>query len=275
MTLEKCISDCSGYTYAGVFNTLCFCANTLGSTTVSSSNVCNNACPGNLNELCGGSKTVSRSVKAARQASNNILLSLYESTGASLVSVTPASQTFAYGMGITNAPAATHVVLSTTYIDICTKCEGGYTTQGYTTTILRCGCVANEVSTISMQAIETTSCDSNGNTATVTVTLPAAIAAASGTSPASATLASASAVTTETIAVTQTLANGAVTTSTVAAVVGANGVAVVGTGTGAYVAKTATATYAAYTGGAVAGKGAVGGSVVALVAAGGAALAML
>jgi hypothetical protein len=64
MTIEKCLSDCWMYQYAGVeYGRECWCGNTLntgGSTSlnVSDSN-CGFTCPGNNSEFCGSGSHLS------------------------------------------------------------------------------------------------------------------------------------------------------------------------------------------------------------------------
>ncbi|KAI9744151.1 MAG: hypothetical protein M1818_002303 [Claussenomyces sp. TS43310] len=284
MTLDLCTTQCSNSQFMGVFNTICFCADTIDSgTSIAAADglQCKNPCPGNLNELCGGSRSTSR--LAVRQASNGILLTVYENTNFALVSVPPASATFGYGMGGGAAVSAiTSIVLATSYVDVCDVCLGGYQSIMYTTTIAQCGCVANEhagllsygamssAPHVPMTAVETvcSSCGSNGAAATVTVTLPAAVVAIASVSSILATATVTGAVAgniVEEAAGVAAFANSTVCGGCAAA----TGVAGV-----AGVTVTTTGGLALFTGGG-AGAGSFSGSMLGLVVGGAAAMLML
>ncbi|KAI1177447.1 glycoside hydrolase family 16 protein [Nemania sp. FL0916] len=54
MNLEACVNGCEGRKYAGVFGETCYCADVLGGATAIANNMCDTACPGNPQQLCGG-----------------------------------------------------------------------------------------------------------------------------------------------------------------------------------------------------------------------------
>lgn len=58
MTLELCSQICNGQKYFGTqYGSQCFCSNVLAVNTASTN--CNMKCPGNLNQICGGSYALS------------------------------------------------------------------------------------------------------------------------------------------------------------------------------------------------------------------------
>ncbi|KAH8681270.1 concanavalin A-like lectin/glucanase domain-containing protein [Xylariales sp. PMI_506] len=54
MTNDLCISKCAGYQFAGVYKTTCYCAHEAGDVSGTDSARCNQPCPGNAKESCGG-----------------------------------------------------------------------------------------------------------------------------------------------------------------------------------------------------------------------------
>jgi hypothetical protein len=167
MDIATCTTACqtaeTPYAYAGIFNSLCFCSNTLGaSTELVSAGRCNNPCPGNPMQLCGGNAQpeLKRGLSdfAKRQASNLILLSVYvnpalvDDAGLTTAAPTaPASQTFGYGLG-GGAKVVVDVTISVVYNEVCTVCAGGVTTVTSLAAVPSCGCHANAVG-IDQQAV--------------------------------------------------------------------------------------------------------------------------
>ncbi|OAA39789.1 GPI anchored endo-1,3(4)-beta-glucanase [Beauveria brongniartii RCEF 3172] len=54
MNLNKCTELCRGKKYAGVFETACYCASELDADTRVSADACDEPCPGDSTQLCGG-----------------------------------------------------------------------------------------------------------------------------------------------------------------------------------------------------------------------------
>ncbi|KAG5978299.1 hypothetical protein E4U55_006282 [Claviceps digitariae] len=58
MTVERCVEFCNGSMYVGIYDTQCFCADTLDANTRAvngdSDDACNHPCPGNRTQVCGG-----------------------------------------------------------------------------------------------------------------------------------------------------------------------------------------------------------------------------
>ncbi|RFU77843.1 glycoside hydrolase family 16 [Trichoderma arundinaceum] len=56
MTLERCVDLCGKKSYAGIFDTHCFCSEHLDARTraANKEGICKQACPGNSREYCGG-----------------------------------------------------------------------------------------------------------------------------------------------------------------------------------------------------------------------------
>ncbi|POR36233.1 Putative endo-1,3(4)-beta-glucanase, partial [Tolypocladium paradoxum] len=58
MTLKLCVDACAGSTFAGVFESQCYCASALDADTramgAEEGGVCDHACPGDRREFCGG-----------------------------------------------------------------------------------------------------------------------------------------------------------------------------------------------------------------------------
>ncbi|KAI2469875.1 glycoside hydrolase family 16 protein [Annulohypoxylon bovei var. microspora] len=52
-----CVAACAGRKYAGVYDNICYCADTLGSANAVENGMCDTSCPGNGNEVCGGPAT--------------------------------------------------------------------------------------------------------------------------------------------------------------------------------------------------------------------------
>ncbi|KAL7950179.1 hypothetical protein V8C42DRAFT_341040 [Trichoderma barbatum] len=78
MTLERCVDLCDNKTYVGVFDSHCFCADTLDADTMAAKKegLCNKACPGNNIEFCGGIITV-KDIDTPRQKFVSELLPLH------------------------------------------------------------------------------------------------------------------------------------------------------------------------------------------------------
>lgn len=79
-SVDLCTAECgaAGYTYAGLYSTDCYCANSVDdAATDQVSGVCDTPCPGDASESCGG--TVYGSTRK-RAAPANILLDCYENT---------------------------------------------------------------------------------------------------------------------------------------------------------------------------------------------------
>ncbi|KAK4081735.1 CAZyme family GH16 [Trichoderma aggressivum f. europaeum] len=68
MTLERCVDLCNKKTYVGIFDSHCFCADSLDAETMATKKegLCNKQCPGNNFEFCGGIVTP-RDIDAPRQ----------------------------------------------------------------------------------------------------------------------------------------------------------------------------------------------------------------
>ncbi|KAL7937964.1 glycoside hydrolase family 16 protein [Trichoderma chlorosporum] len=68
MTLERCVGLCNNKTYVGIFDSHCFCADSLDADTLATKKegLCNKVCPGNHFEFCGGIIT-SRDIDAPRE----------------------------------------------------------------------------------------------------------------------------------------------------------------------------------------------------------------
>ncbi|KKO99151.1 hypothetical protein THAR02_08742 [Trichoderma harzianum] len=68
MTLERCVDLCNKKTYVGIFDSHCFCADTLDAETLATKKegLCNKVCPGNNFEFCGGIVTP-RDIDAPRK----------------------------------------------------------------------------------------------------------------------------------------------------------------------------------------------------------------
>jgi len=206
MTVDRCTASCGSYAFAGTFNTMCFCANTLDNATgLVDVGRCDIPCPGNAAQACGGSAQP----QLKRQASNQILLSVYanealqpllinEALQPLLITATPTaspqmpqSNVLGYGTANTQTPqssvlgyglgggvdaaAIVNIVLSAVYVDVCTGCPGGLETLTTCVTIEDCGCRHGSpaTATIPMTTLEK-ACDSclNGGAGTVTVTVP-------------------------------------------------------------------------------------------------------
>lgn len=80
MTLEQCMSDCTGYSYWGVeYGGECYCGNSLAaSSTLATLSDCSFTCPGNAYEYCG----------AGNRLEMYLLTSLASSSSSSVVSST-------------------------------------------------------------------------------------------------------------------------------------------------------------------------------------------
>lgn len=79
MDIEVCTSECqaSGYTFAGLFTTDCYCAGEVGTASTDAANgVCDIPCPGDASETCGGYSAASR--KRLATGGSGILLDVYE-----------------------------------------------------------------------------------------------------------------------------------------------------------------------------------------------------
>jgi hypothetical protein len=87
LDVEICISECraSGFTFAGLYTTDCYCAGSVGSASSDKANgVCDLPCPGNPLETCGG-----------KGASGSTLLDVYECSAPTPTSSTSSSSTSA------------------------------------------------------------------------------------------------------------------------------------------------------------------------------------
>lgn len=180
LTLEKCVGLCSGRKYAGAVDTTCYCANTLdaGTGAVQDRASCNNLCPGNNAEYCGGSTSSSK-----RAALSNVLLSMYGNING-LNATTPApppalgSNTTSSITSVANASAsatALQVITSTiTYTEVCETDPAQLVTLTYCTTITVCPTSSPSIP----QTVITQSCAGCGKngSSVVTLTTPVQVA---------------------------------------------------------------------------------------------------
>jgi len=93
MDVELCTSECvaSGYSFAGLFTTDCYCAKSIGDASTDGANgVCDLPCLGNPLETCGG-KAVPGSHKLYVHPSRSILLDVYECNKPTTTSSTTSS----------------------------------------------------------------------------------------------------------------------------------------------------------------------------------------
>lgn len=81
MTLERCVDLCNKKTYVGIFDSHCFCADSLDAETMATKKegLCNKQCPGNKFEFCGGIVTP-RDIDAPRQKFVSETLTLHALT---------------------------------------------------------------------------------------------------------------------------------------------------------------------------------------------------
>jgi hypothetical protein len=79
MTVELCTSEChaSGYSYAGVWTSECYCSSTLDESSSDAYGQCDIPCPGNAAESCGGNAVAAKMIRA-RAVSNAKLFDIYE-----------------------------------------------------------------------------------------------------------------------------------------------------------------------------------------------------
>ncbi|KAL3427500.1 endo-1,3(4)-beta-glucanase [Phlyctema vagabunda] len=88
MTPALCVTSCGDFTYAGVYDSQCYCADTLDSETGISGETCDVPCPGLATQTCGGlsnttastpnNGTVARLAKRQAPDLSNVLLTTYE-----------------------------------------------------------------------------------------------------------------------------------------------------------------------------------------------------
>lgn len=164
-TLESCLSAVPATSrYAGLFEGACYFATILDAATAVGNGVCNIKCSANSTQVCGGRVNMQK-----RQATNAMLLSLYESVPA----VTIGQTTNSSGTVINNINngiqigSINYVTQVYNYFAAC-GCAAGVTATALTTTLAyaACGCASQTVPTLPMTA---TTAVVSGSTITLTV----------------------------------------------------------------------------------------------------------
>ncbi|KIW53219.1 hypothetical protein PV05_08809 [Exophiala xenobiotica] len=110
MSIEECISDCSGQNYAGLFDAECFCSSFNGTPSDSDcvtypDSACNVPCPGDAAQKCGGiAELPSRFAKRQFSGGDNVvvLITTYNNT---LANVDPGGLSTASTSSTTLAPS--------------------------------------------------------------------------------------------------------------------------------------------------------------------------
>ncbi|KUI54912.1 hypothetical protein VP1G_02156 [Cytospora mali] len=139
MTPEVCVGLCSTNRYAGVYATTCYCADSLdaGTSALPDRDSCNEPCPGNPDEFCGG---VTGTLK--RDAPSDILLTVY----GNVADAAESEPSPAPGLG-GSSPAdysstITQTITSTiTYTTVCSTNPAKLVTSEYCTTLTITSCV--------------------------------------------------------------------------------------------------------------------------------------
>ncbi|KAJ9150207.1 Mixed-linked glucanase [Pleurostoma richardsiae] len=275
MTVETCVSLCASNRYAGVFDTTCYCADSLDPATsaLADQDQCNTPCPGNPAEYCGGLASVSTSQAAnatggassnssesslisrllRRDAPNSILLTVYGNVAAIQPVPPPAPGLGAGGEDTTTVTATNLITLTTTvtYTTVCATNPASLETRTYATIVVveDCGCAHQTYPAVAMATVvqACAACGASGESS-VTLTVPSGLVAVGAA------------------AVTETGAAGVAAAGATAT----GAVVVVGGGTAAANASVpvATATGTAGTGVVVAGAPGMGKEIAGVLAAG-------
>jgi len=123
LDLKLCGTFCAGNKYFGVHKNQCFCGAKIDGTRTTKvpTEHCNNPCPGNEKESCGGDvgstspfRLARRRLSARQSISNTILLTVYEASSQSpVVTGTPTPATSMVTVTATGAGATSAVTVST------------------------------------------------------------------------------------------------------------------------------------------------------------------
>lgn len=152
MTVERCLLDCSAYQFARIHGADCFCASSTNGTTPVADAACNEPCPGNSAEACGGSVAASR----RRQAAGTVI-SVYEKAA-----VVPAGDIYI-------------TVITNVYIDYSPVLQA-LTTVTYLSTVTLTGCGCTNPSTPTVPVTTTVyGCTLSGTSTVATLTVPSGV----------------------------------------------------------------------------------------------------